>query len=138
MLHIRNIFIAALLVIIGCCQTSCTPEQAFSTTYHAHFFGLYKPKAKRAVTPQKAFATGFRGSDPFSRGRRKPKYNTTGDGYHTIVRHMRRQNSMGKPGSSKGSLFFKRKTRRRRSPAQEDKRIFGKYQRKVKRNHGKH
>ena len=133
----KNILVVVILAAISCCQSGCAEGKDFSTTYHAHFFGLYKPKARHASTPQRAFATGFRSHDPFSRRQSKSKYKTNGDGYHTIVRHMRTQHSMGKPAEAQG-LFFKRKTMRRRSPAREDKQIFGKYQRKAKREHGKH
>jgi len=133
----RPIGFILILILSICIISGCSNQKAFSSTYHARFFGLYKPKAKKASTPQSAFATGFRGVDPFARRKKSNRYNVAGDGYHTIVRHMRKQNSMGRPADSRG-MFFKRKTSRRRSPASEDKRIFGKYQRKARKEHGKH
>jgi hypothetical protein len=117
-------------------ETGCKSGREYSTTYNAHFFGLYKPKAKRASTPQRAYFTGFRGvRDPFSRHSRKRTFRVDGDGYHSVVRRKRSNASMGAKASArgtKGNKFFQRKTRRRRSPAQEDKKIFGKYQHKKK------
>jgi hypothetical protein len=126
------IFLCVILFSV----TGCRGGHEYSTTYNAHFFGLYKPKAKKASTPQRAYFTGFRGvRDPFSRHGRKRTFKTNGDGYHTIVRRKRSSASMGAKATArgaKGNKFFQRKTRRRRSPAQEDKKIFGKYQHKKK------
>jgi hypothetical protein len=131
LVFILSIF--AILVIGGCSQ-----KRAYSTTYHSQFFGLFKPKAKRAPTPQAAHATRSGGRrDPFSRHARPHRYKLDGDGYHTIVRHKRHQPSMGAPArhGSKTNSFFQRKSRHRRGPASEDRKIFGKYKR---RGHKKH
>ncbi len=130
---------AFLLIILSAYLLSvsgCANKREYSSTFQPHFFGLYKPKARKAATPQRAFFGGFRGaSDPFSRHGRKKSYRLDGDGYHSVVRRKRSNVSMGAKASSrgtKGNKFFQRKTRRRRSPAQEDKKIFGKYQHKKK------
>jgi hypothetical protein len=117
--------------------SGCNSGRPFSSTYHSRFFGLYKPKATKAPTPQAAFATRFHGMrDPFSRHSRPHAYRVDGDGYHSVVRRKRHDNSMGAPANSrKRNSFLQRKTRRRRNPAAEDKKIFGKYQRKARKNH---
>ena len=123
----------AILVFGGCSQ-----KRAFSTTYHSQFFGLFKPKAKKAPTPQAAHATRSRGSrDPFSNHARRRKFKLDGDGYHTIVRHKRHQPSMGAPArhGSKSNLFLRRKSKHRRGTSSEDRKIFGKYQRRGHRKH---
>jgi hypothetical protein len=129
-----------LCVVITLFLNGCSQGRAFSTTYHAHFFGLYKPKARKPATPQGAFATGFRGiHDPFSKHSRKHNYKLDGDGFHSVVRSKRHYNTMGRPANGrKKNNFLQRKTKHRRSHASEDKKIFGKYQRKAKKNHGKH
>jgi hypothetical protein len=132
----RSTCLIIFLLAILFSDSGCKSGREYSTTYNSHFFGLYKPKAKKASTPQRAYFTGFRGvHDPFSRHGRKRSFRVDGDGYHSVVRRKRANVSSGAKASArgtKGNKFFQRKTRRRRSPAQEDKKIFGKYQHKKK------
>jgi hypothetical protein len=91
-----------LCVVITLFLNGCSQGRAFSTTYHAHFFGLYKPKARKPATPQGAFATGFRGiHDPFSKHSRKHNYKLDGDGFHSVVRSKRHYNTMGRPANGR-------------------------------------